>query len=143
MIHRIIRCAATILALSAVACVPDTPLHSGSDVKAPTQHTVTQQELLRTSLPFEDKRDFDEHQRGFIAAPSYRRITGESGAIVWDIGQYEFLLTDEDFDSIHPSLQRQATLNMNYGLYEVVPDRIYQVRGYDLSNMTLIKGDTG
>jgi len=143
MIHRIIRCAATILALSAVACVPDTPLHSGADVKAPTQHTVTQQELLRTSLPFEDKRDFDEHQRGFIAAPSYRRITGESGAIVWDIGQYEFLLTDEDFDSIHPSLQRQATLNMNYGLYEVVPDRIYQVRGYDLSNMTLIKGDTG
>ena len=98
---------------------------------------------LRNSLPFEDQRDFDEQERGFIAAPPYRRISNESGDIVWDIGQYDFLLAGEDFDSIHPSLQRQATLNMNYGLYEVVPDKIYQVRGFDLSNMTLIKGDTG
>ncbi len=59
------------------------------------------------------------------------------------MGRYEFLLSGEEFDSMHPSLQRQATLNMNFGLYEVVPDFIYQVRGFDLSNMTLVRGDTG
>jgi alkyl sulfatase BDS1-like metallo-beta-lactamase superfamily hydrolase len=57
--------------------------------------------------------------------------------------RYDFLLEELDFDSIHPSLQRQATLNMNFGLYEVVPDFIYQVRGFDLANMTLVKGDSG
>ena len=63
----------------------------------------------------------------------------------WDMGCYDFLLRgfDSVFDSIHPSLQRQAILNMAYGLYEVVPDKIYQVRGFDLANMTIIKGQTG
>lgn len=59
------------------------------------------------------------------------------------MASYEFLRLGKDFDSIHPSLQRQAVLNMAYGLYEVVPDRIYQVRGFDLANISFIKGDTG
>jgi alkyl sulfatase BDS1-like metallo-beta-lactamase superfamily hydrolase len=69
----------------------------------------------------------------------------EAGNVAWDMGSYEFLLRgfDSVFDSIHPSLQRQAVLNMAYGLYEVLPDRIYQVRGFDLANMTIIKGQTG
>jgi len=58
------------------------------------------------------------------------------------MGKYDYLLEGKDFQSIHPSLQRQAILNMNYGLYEVVPG-IYQVRGFDLANITFIKGDTG
>jgi alkyl sulfatase BDS1-like metallo-beta-lactamase superfamily hydrolase len=58
------------------------------------------------------------------------------------MGKYEFLLEGKDFDSIHPSLQRQAILNMNYGLYEVIPG-IYQVRGYDLANISFIKSKTG
>ena len=65
------------------------------------------------------------------------------GNVAWDMGSYEFLLQGKDFDSIHPSLQRQAILNMAYGLYEVVPGRIYQVRGFDLANISFIKGDTG
>ncbi len=111
--------------------------------KAPTDVTIAHQEALRASLPFEDERDFEESRRGLVAEPPYRRITDEAGNTVWDIGQYDFLLGGESFDSIHPSLQRQATLNMNYGLYEVLPDKIYQVRGYDLANMTLIRGETG
>jgi alkyl sulfatase BDS1-like metallo-beta-lactamase superfamily hydrolase len=59
------------------------------------------------------------------------------------MASYEYLLQGKDFDSIHPSLQRQAILNMAYGLYEVVPDRIWQVRGFDLANITFIRGDTG
>lgn len=105
--------------------------------------TVVRQDALRASLPFADQRDFEESQRGFIAAPDYRQILGATGNVVWDIGRYDFLLDGQDYDSIHPSLQRQATLNMNYGLYEVVPDFIYQIRGYDLANMTLIRGQRG
>jgi len=67
----------------------------------------------------------------------------EAGNVAWDMGSYEWLLEGKDFDTINPSLQRQAVLNMAYGLYEVVPGKIYQVRGFDLANISFIKGDTG
>ena len=111
--------------------------------KLPSRYTVEQQQALRKSLPFEDQRDFEESQRGFVAAPPYRQIKSESGSVAWNMAQYDFLLQGEDFDSINPSLQRQAVLNMGFGLYEVVPGRIWQVRGFDLSNISFIKGDTG
>ena len=150
MSRQIAQYAVVVLTLIAAACsndapeaVREAPVTVNAEIKPPSVSTIAAQTSLRESLPFEDQRDFDEQRRGFVAAPDYRRITDESGDIVWDIGQYDFLLSGEDLDSIHPSLQRQATLNMNYGLYEVVPGKIYQVRGFDLSNMTLIKGDTG
>lgn len=130
-------------AVAAAGCSEETSPGNTGDFTPPSDHTIAQQKVLRRSLPFSDERDFEEQQRGFITAPPYRRITDEAGGFVWDIGQYDFLLEGKDLDSIHPSLQRQATLNMNYGLYEVVPDKIYQVRGFDLANMTLIKGDSG
>ena len=113
--------------------------------KPPSSFTIQFQSGLRKNLPFEDERDFAEAQKGFIAAPAYRQIMAEAGHVAWDMGCYEFLLRgfDSVFDTIHPSLQRQAILNMAYGLYEVVPDKIYQVRGFDLANMTIIKGETG
>jgi len=117
--------------------------HFNSSGNTASARTAQLQQELRSSLPFEDERDFGESRRGFIAAPDYRQITAANGRVVWDMTRYDFLLTGEDHDSIHPSLQRQATLNMNYGLYEVVPDFVYQVRGFDLANMTLVKGDTG
>jgi len=105
--------------------------------------TSALQEELRLTLPLTDRRDFEESIRGFIAEPDSRQILGANGNVVWDMNPYDFLLTGESYDSIHPSLQRQATLNMNFGLYEVVPDFVYQVRGFDLANMTLVAGDTG
>ena len=132
-----------LLLLWAITSAADAQSDDPASVKPPSSHTVALQERLRESLPFDDRRDFEEQRRGFVAAPSYRRIEAESGETVWDIGQYDFLLEGQDIDSIHPSLQRVATLNMNYGLYEVVPGKIYQVRGFDLSNMTLIRGETG
>ena len=111
--------------------------------KLPSKFTVEKAEALRKSLPFDDKRDFEESKKGFIAAPPYKQIKADAGHVAWDIGSYEFLLQGKDFDSIHPSLQRQAILNMAYGLYEVVPGKIYQVRGFDLANISFIKGDTG
>jgi len=110
--------------------------------KLPSKYTIEAQQQQRELLPFEDKRDFEEQKRGFIAAPDYKQIMAEAGNVAWDMGSYEWLLQGKDFDSIHPSLQRQAILNMNYGLYEVMPG-IYQVRGFDLANISFIKSDTG
>jgi alkyl sulfatase BDS1-like metallo-beta-lactamase superfamily hydrolase len=109
----------------------------------PSPATVALQEARRVSLPFSDDRDFDEARRGRIAVPNSRQIMALSGDVAWNIGSYDYLLDGEDFDSIHPSLQRQAVLNMEYGLYEVVPDRIYQVRGFDLANISFVRSDTG
>jgi alkyl sulfatase BDS1-like metallo-beta-lactamase superfamily hydrolase len=97
--------------------------------KMPSPATVAHRARVKEQLPFDDDRDFAEARRGFIAAPEYRQIMAEAGHVAWNIGAYDFLLSGDDFDSIHPSLQRQAILNMEYGLFEVLPDRIYQVRG--------------
>jgi len=117
--------------------------HFNAKGSPPSNFTSQLQNELRSSLPFEDQRDFEESGRGFIAAPDSRQILAENGRVVWDMTRYDFLLEGRDFDSIHPSLQRQATLNMNFGLYEVVPDFIYQVRGFDLANMTIVRGESG
>ncbi|MCX7892934.1 MAG: MBL fold metallo-hydrolase [Burkholderiales bacterium] len=111
--------------------------------KPPSKFTLELRNGLKAELPFADKRDFDEAKRGFIAEPPYTKIMADAGHVAWDMGSYGWLLTGKDFTSIHPSLQRQAVLNMAYGLYEVVPGRIYQVRGFDLANISFIKGDTG
>ncbi len=116
------------------------PLHPKG--KPPSVHTIAKQKALRNALPFDDKQDFEEQKRGFIAAPKFKRIMADAGYVAWDMGGYDYLLQGKDYDSIHPSLQRQALLNMNYGLYEVTPG-IYQVRGFDLANITFIQGKTG
>ncbi|MCV2878019.1 MBL fold metallo-hydrolase [Sedimentimonas flavescens] len=124
--------------------VADPSKHFDAKGKEPSKFTIELQDGLRKTLPFDDQRDFDEAKRGFIAAPDYKQIMAEAGNVAWDIGSYEWLLEEgQTFDTIHPSLQRQAILNMAYGLYEVVPDKIYQVRGYDLANISFIKSDTG
>jgi alkyl sulfatase BDS1-like metallo-beta-lactamase superfamily hydrolase len=109
----------------------------------PSPSTKAAQAAARAALPFDDERDMEEARRGFIAAPDYRQIMAEAGHVAWNIGAYDFLLGGEQFDSIHPSLQRQATLNMEYGLFEVVPNAIYQVRGFDLANITFVASDSG
>ena len=111
--------------------------------RPPSTFTLALRNGFKAELPFADKRDFDEARRGFIAEPPYTKIMADAGHVAWDMASYGWLLTGKDFESIHPSLQRQAVLNMAYGLYEVVPGRIYQVRGYDLANISFIKGDTG
>lgn len=111
--------------------------------KTPSSYTIDLRNKLKATLPFEDTRDFEEAKKGFIAAPPFKKIMADAGHIAWDMESYEFLLEDKDYESIHPSLRRQAVLNMAYGLYEVVPGRIYQVRGFDLANISFIKGDTG
>jgi len=95
----------------------------------------------RTGLPFGDTADFEATERGLIDAGE-PVIRNEAGEVVWDNGSYSSFLTGDAPDTVHPSLWRQSTLCAKQGLFEVT-DGIYQVRGYDLSNMSVIEGDTG
>jgi len=110
--------------------------------KLPSEHTLKVLREARATLPFSDTRDFDEEKKGFIAAPESWQIMANAGNVAWDMERYKFFLEGKDFDSIHSSLQRQSTLNMNFGLYKVIPG-VYQVRGFDLANISFIKGKTG
>ena len=92
-------------------------------------------------LPFEDRRDFDDADRGFVAAMDPCIVSSDDGRVVWDNDAYGFL--DGDCPgTANPSLWRQSQLCAKQGLFEVT-EGIYQVRGLDLSNMTLVEGDTG
>ncbi|MFZ0325048.1 MAG: alkyl sulfatase dimerization domain-containing protein [Actinomycetes bacterium] len=92
-------------------------------------------------LPFHDTQDFLDADRGFIARSAERQVRADDGRVVWDLDAYEFLDGDCP-DTANPSLWRQGQLLVKDGLYEVVPG-IYQVRGFDLSTMTLVEGDSG
>ncbi len=93
-----------------------------------------------TSLPFSDTQDFEDATRGLIA-PIEEAVTAEDGTVLWDNSTYDFLEGDAP-DTVHPSLWRQSRLAAIDGLFEVV-EGIYQVRGMDLSNTTLVEGDEG
>ncbi len=122
---------------------PSTIKHFDPKGSLPSKYTIELRKGISATLPFEDKRDFDEAKKGFIAEPPFLKIMADAGNVAWDMGSYQWLLQGKDFPSMHASLQRQAVLNMAYGLYEVLPGKIYQVRGFDLANISFIKGDTG
>ena len=109
--------------------------------KAPSPHTLEVLRQAKDGLPFGDARDFDEQKKGLVA-PMAEMKMADAGHVAWDMERFQFLDQQAEFDSIHPSLHRQSRLNNNYGLYEVIPG-IYQVRGFDLSDITFIRGETG
>jgi alkyl sulfatase BDS1-like metallo-beta-lactamase superfamily hydrolase len=94
-----------------------------------------------TELRFEDRSDFENADRGFIAKLDPGTVKSQDGRVVWDIDSYAFLSGDCP-DTANPSLWRQGQLCARQGLYAVT-DGIYQVRGLDLSNMTLVEGEQG
>jgi alkyl sulfatase BDS1-like metallo-beta-lactamase superfamily hydrolase len=94
-----------------------------------------------TELRFEDRSDFENADRGFIAKLDPGTVKSRDGRVVWDIDSYAFLSGDCP-DTANPSLWRQGQLCARQGLYAVT-DGIYQVRGLDLSNMTLVEGEQG
>jgi len=84
--------------------------------------------------------EFNNAARGFIAKPS-GQIKNEQGDVIWDFDAFNFI-KDQAPDTVNPSLWRQAKLNNNVGLFKVA-DRVWQVRGFDLANMTIIQGKSG
>jgi alkyl sulfatase BDS1-like metallo-beta-lactamase superfamily hydrolase len=103
---------------------------------------VAQHAATLRSLPFADTRDFDDAARGFLGTIENARIVSPQGRVVWSLEPYRFLDDTEAPPTVDPSLWRQSRLNMHHGLFEVVSG-VYQVRGLDIANMTLIEGDKG
>lgn len=139
MIH-----AALLAALSAnavAAPLPPKPVQEPSQAGAPTARTAELNHAFGAGLPLADQRDFDAATRGLIATMPDAVVRDAKGGVVWDSGRSAFV-AGEAPASVNPSLWRQETLNAVHGLFKVA-DGIYQLRSYDLANMTLVAGQTG
>ncbi|MFC0242018.1 alkyl/aryl-sulfatase [Rhodopseudomonas telluris] len=100
-------------------------------------------EAVAKALPLADRADFEDAQRGLIAPLPDGIVAGGAGAPpVWNLKPYDFLNGDQSAATVNPSLWRQARLNLANGLFQV-SDRVYQVRGLDIANVTIVEGDTG
>src|SRR5690349_23252508 len=106
-----------------------------------TRHIVEANAAARMRLPFADTQDFEDARRGRIGSLSDPVIRATDGRVVWDADAYGFLDADCP-ETVHPSLWRQGQLASIHGLFEVA-EGIYQVRGLDLSIMTIVEGDKG
>ena len=109
--------------------------------QAPIAQIVEQHHGLERSLPLSDIQDFADATRGLIAKLDPCVIRAEDGRVVWDNDSYGFLHGAAP-DTANPSLWRQSSLVALQGLFEVA-EGIYQVRGFDLSNITFVEGKTG
>lgn len=128
--------AATLMALS--GCSKQTGVGgTASEATATTQAANAQ---LAKELKLDDPQDFEDAKRGFMARPS-GKIMADDGSVLHDFDAYQFV-TGQAPDTVNPSLWRHARLNAEIGLFKVT-DGIYQLRGFDIANITLIEGKTG
>ncbi|WP_053119165.1 alkyl/aryl-sulfatase [Pseudomonas sp. P1.31] len=129
-----------LLACLITACLSQSVLAADAPV-APSAQTIASNAAVLKQLPFSDRTDFESISKGLIA-PFKGQIKDASGKVIWDVQAYDFLAKDQAPESVNPSLWRLAQLNAHAGLFEVSP-KLYQVRGLDLANMTIIEGDDG
>ena len=131
--------AAAVAALNLVA-----PSSAATPSKPATSFTKQANQQVLQELPFADKQDFEDAQRGLIVREDVVTIKDARGNVVWGLEQYKkYIGLDKAApDTVNPSLWRNAQLNLLNGLFKVT-NRIYQVRGYDLSNITFVHGDAG
>lgn len=128
-------------AASTAAAEPHTATELSAEKKPATQYTGEVNRQVYALLDFEDTTEFENAQRGFLAAPDTLDLHDDSGRTVWTQDAYTFVEKDVP-DTANPSLWRNTQLNHIYGLFEVT-DGIYQVRGYDISNITFVRSDHG
>ena len=110
--------------------------------KDATPTTHAQNRAVLDALPFGDTQDFEDARRGFLGSLPDVEIKNDKGRVVWSLREYAFLGEEQAPPTVNPSLWRQARLNMHHGLFQVT-DRVYQIRGFDISNMTIIEGERG
>lgn len=136
------RFAAWPLAVCVAAALASVPAQAQAPVapKDAEPATRTAQDAIARALPFTDRADFEDASFGFVATLPDAHIAGDGPRPVWSMKPYAFV-TGEPPATVNPSLWRQAQLNAIHGLFKVT-DRLYQVRGFDISNMTIVEGDT-
>ncbi len=133
-----------LLSLLCAALLPAAACAEGAltpDRKGATPYTIESNQAVYALLDFSDEREKEFATRGLIAAPESLFLADANGKVIWNQDAYAFLDAQAP-DTANPSLWRSTQLNHIYGLFEVV-DGLYQVRGYDMSNITFLKGDTG
>src|SRR3979409_424070 len=118
------------------------PTRNSEAAQADSASGVAQHAATLKALPFSDTADFDDASRGFLGTLENAGITSAQGRVVWSLEPYGFLSGADAPATVNPSLWRQSRLNMNHGIFEAVPG-VYQVRGLDIANMTLIEGERG
>jgi alkyl sulfatase BDS1-like metallo-beta-lactamase superfamily hydrolase len=141
--RKLLNCLAISLILGITGCdqVAHDPSADAQGHTAPTASTIEANAKVAKTLPLSDRQDFDDAQRGLIARMAVLRVEGVSGQAIWDMPAYDFIQGQAP-DSVNPSLWRQESLNNLHGLFKVT-DGIYQLRGFDLANITIIEGQTG
>ena len=112
----------------------------GGSSSAASSYTQAANAAIASQLRLDDPQDFDDAKRGLIAKPS-GQIRAADGSVLHDFDAYQFV-SGAAPDSVNPSLWRHARLNAEIGLFKVT-DGIYQLRGFDIGNITLIDGKTG
>ena len=112
------------------------------ETKSATEITASINEGVYALLDFADESELENATRGLIYASETLELKDENGKLIWSQDAYAFVETDEAPDTVNPSLWRNTQLNHIYGLFEVT-EGIYQVRGYDMTNITFIEGETG
>jgi len=132
------------LAFAALAgCATTDSVAAAEGSKGATSATQAANAALLTELPFDDKTAFALAHKGLIAPLPTAAIKGKAGNLIWNPAQYDFIKEGAAApDTVNPSLWRQSQLINISGLFEVT-DGIYQIRNQDLSNMTIIEGETG
>ena len=121
----------------------DTHAHGGDAMTAArdaTPITRAQNRAVLDTLPFDDVQDFEDARCGFVATLPEVEIKNDRGRVVWSLRDDAFLADADAPATVNPSLWRQARLNMTHGPFEVTTG-IYQIRGFDISNMTIIEGE--
>lgn len=119
--------------------VPASHLDAARDAEPATRAANA---ALAAQLPFDDRRDFEAAQRGLIAPVPEGLVQTSGGTVLWNLGEYAFIDGELAPATVNPSLWRMARLNMANGLFKVA-ERVYQLRGFDISNMTVLEGDRG
>jgi alkyl sulfatase BDS1-like metallo-beta-lactamase superfamily hydrolase len=110
-------------------------------MKPASPSTLAHHARMRDELNFDDTRDFDDVKRGFVGTLPDAHFLTASGAVAWTMREHAFIEGDAP-DTVNPSLWRLSRLNTVHGLFKVT-ERIYQVRGFCLANVTFVEGNTG
>jgi len=127
------------MAAGSAVPVPVTHLDVARDAEAATRAA---NEACAAKLPFGDTRDFEAARRGLIAPVPEGIVRTAHGTVLWNLGEYAFIDGELAPATVNPSLWRMARLNLANGLFKVA-ERVYQLRGFDIANMTVLEGDSG
>lgn len=140
---RLFRLSRIVIAFTAASGMMINTAYATNEAKAATQYTQQVNQNYAKSLPFSNRQDFDDAQRGFIAPLLDEGILRDAnGKIYYRANDYKFDINAAAPETVNPSLWRQSQINGISGLFKVT-DKMYQVRGQDISNITFVEGEKG